>query len=174
MLQMSKEKILRIANEKQTLALGRWIGERLPLGSVVGLNGALGAGKTWMAKGIVDGIGDSETSLVKSPAYNLVHEYGGVGNTPRVFHMDFYRLGALSPSDAMLFGEILDRTDAIHLVEWASRFLSDLIPEFLSVTLSFCKPPESNCRMVCIKPTGEGVRYRDLMQAITCYAHTDP
>ena len=168
------ETLLRIANEKQTLALGKWIGERLPMGSVVGLDGALGAGKTWIAKGIVNGIGSGETSLVKSPAYNLVHEYGGTGNTPRVFHMDFYRLGALSPSDAMLFGEILDRTDAIHLVEWASRFLSDLIPGFLSVTLSFCKPPELTCRTVRIKPAGENVGYRDLMQAIACYAHPDP
>ena len=171
---MFMETVLRISNEKQTLALGRWIGERLPLGSVVGLDGALGAGKTWMAKGIVDGIESSETSLVKSPAYNLVHEYGGVGNTPRVFHMDFYRLGALSPSDAMLFGEIFDRTDAIYLVEWASRFLSDLVPGFLSVTLSFCKSPEPTCRTMRIKPTGEGVRYCDLMQAIACYAHPDP
>lgn len=167
------ESVFRIANEEQTLALGKWIGEKLPLGSVVGLDGALGAGKTWMAKGIVDGIGSNETSLVKSPAYNLVHEYGSIGNTPLVFHMDFYRLGTLSPSDAMLFGEILDRTDAICLVEWASRFLSDLVPDFLSVTLSFCKPPEPTCRTVRIKPTGEGVRYRDLMQAIARYAHPD-
>lgn len=174
MLQMSMETVLRVANEKQTLALGKWIGERLPLGSVVGLDGALGAGKTWMAKGIVDGVGSGEPSLVKSPAYNLVHEYGGVENTLRVFHMDFYRLGALSPSDAMLFGEILDRTDAIHLVEWASRFLSELIPGFLSVTLSFCKPSEPTCRTVRIKPTGESIRYRDLMQAIARYAHPDP
>ena len=59
----------------ETLELGRRIGRRLAPGMPVGLDGDLGAGKTWMAKGLVQGIGDYDETLVKSPAYNLVHEY---------------------------------------------------------------------------------------------------
>jgi len=125
------------AHESATLALGEWIGARLAAGAVVGLDGDLGAGKTWMAKGLVRGIGEVDDELVKSPAFNLVHEYRIAGRRPplSVYHVDFYRLDALSEMDFLLFSEYFERPDAICLVEWASKFLRQLVAEYLSIAL---------------------------------------
>lgn len=126
------------ASPEETLELGGEIGRRLAPGAVVGLDGDLGAGKTWIAKGIVRGLGDFAEELVKSPAYNLVHEYPvetGDGPLP-VLHIDFYRLEELGETDRLLFAEYFERDDAVVLVEWADRFLAELVPGYLSVRLA--------------------------------------
>ncbi len=52
------------------------------------LIGNLGAGKTTLAKGIVEGLGAAPADEVSSPTFTLIHEYGG----GRVYHIDLYRL----------------------------------------------------------------------------------
>jgi len=161
---------IRLTNEQETRALGQWLGQRLSPGTVVGLDGELGTGKTWMTKGIVHGIGSYPEALVKSPAYNLIHEYPVSGHIQTVFHIDFYRLPSLSVSDAMLFGEIFERRDAICLVEWASRFLTELVSGYLSITLSLCGP---TCRIATITTVGNPTLYTSLFDNIESYAHPD-
>ena len=125
-----------------------------------------------MAKGIVRGIGAHDVAWVKSPAYNLMHEYH-VGEPQRsVFHIDFYRLDELTLSDAMLFGESLERPDTICIVEWASKFLPDLTPGFLSVTLARCDAPER--RTIRIKSVGPHARYASLLRELSQYANATP
>jgi len=86
---------------------------------------------------LVRGIGEVDDELVKSPAFNLVHEYRIAGRRPplSVYHVDFYRLDALSEMDFLLFSEYFERPDAICLVEWASKFLRQLVAEYLSIAL---------------------------------------
>lgn len=160
----------------ETLALGRWIGERLPVSSIVGLDGDLGVGKTWMAKGLVRGIGAYDDAFVKSPAYNLIHEYrvATATQTLSVFHIDFYRLDALSDTDYLLFSEYLERPDAICLIEWASKYLHTLTPSYLSLTLSLCDRAHPACRVVRAATVGPTTRYDDLLTALPRYAHADP
>ncbi len=149
------------ASPRETLILGEKIGSRLPQGSVVGLDGPLAAGKTWIAKGIVQGIGSHDPSLVKSPAYNLIHEYHLECPAWHVFHIDFYRLDELSLPDTLLFSEILDRPDAICLVEWAGKFLGDLVPSYLSIALS--RPGTPGHRDVTIEVMGSSAEYANLL-----------
>ena len=167
---------LTTSNAAETLALGRWIGSRLPAPAVVGLDGDLGVGKTWMAKGLVRGLGDYDDEFVKSPAYNLIHDYRVETEAgPRsVFHIDFYRLDTLSDTDYLLFSEYLERPDAVCLVEWASKFLHDLTPGYLSITLSLCGPAEPTCRVVRAAVVGEATAYNQLLDALSRYAHADP
>ena len=167
---------LNTANAEETLALGQWIGQRLPVPAVVGLDGALGTGKTWMAKGLVRGVGDYEQEFVKSPAYNLIHEYrvetpsGAVS----VFHIDFYRLDTLSDTDYLLFSEYFERPDAICLVEWASKFLKHLVPGYLSLTLSLCDTADPTCRVIQAMTVGAADPYHALLTELPRYAHADP
>ncbi len=166
---------LRTSNAAETLALGQWIGRRLPVPAVVGLDGDLGVGKTWMAKGLVRGLGDYDDEFVKSPAYNLIHEYRveTTAGALSVFHIDFYRLDTLSDTDFFLFSEYLERPDAVCLIEWASKFLKELTPGYLSITLSLCGLADPTCRRVRAATVGDTAAYDELLTDLPDYAHAD-
>ncbi len=155
----------------QTMRLGEWIGRRLAPGTTVGLDGDLGMGKTWMAKGLVKGIGDYDETLVKSPAFNLVHEYPVVQGQAiqQVIHIDFYRLEELASTDFLLFSEYFERPGVITLVEWAGKFLAELVPSYLSVTLSACAGRDLDCREVLIGAVGSG--YQGIQVELEQYAN---
>ena len=55
-----------------------------------------------------------------SPTFTLVHEYNGRKLT--VYHLDLYRLENDSQLEALGISEMLDRQDALVLVEWGERF----------------------------------------------------
>ena len=109
--------VLRTRSEEETIALGRSLAARLPRHSVVLLIGNLGAGKTTLAKGIIEGLGAADPDEVSSPTFTLIHEYGG----GRVFHIDLYRIDELRELRSLGLDELLDR-DAVVLVEWGERF----------------------------------------------------
>jgi tRNA threonylcarbamoyladenosine biosynthesis protein TsaE len=151
---------LRTQSADETLSLGERIGRLLAPGSVVGLDGDLGTGKTWLAKGLVRGIGAFDEELVKSPAYNLVHEYRVArdGATLPVVHIDFYRLPELSATDRLLFEEYFGHRDRIVLVEWAGRFLEELAPSYLAIELGLCPDGDADCREIAIGAVGDPAR----------------
>ena len=76
-------KTFRTHSEEETVALGRVLARDLPRPSIVLLNGNLGAGKTTLTKGIVEGLGAADPDEVSSPTYTLIHEYGDPGISHR-------------------------------------------------------------------------------------------
>lgn len=84
-------------------------------GSIVLLEGTLGAGKTTLAQGLATGLG--VTDDVTSPTFALVHEYSG--RLP-VFHMDLYRLTAEEEFELIGGWEYFER-GGVCLIEWADR-----------------------------------------------------
>jgi tRNA threonylcarbamoyladenosine biosynthesis protein TsaE len=108
----------RTESEEQTIALGRELARGLT--GVVLLIGNLGAGKTTLAKGIVEGLGVAPAYAVSSPTFTLVHQYGDV------FHVDLYRLDE-SREVRTLGLEDLFASGAVVLLEWAERF-PELLP----------------------------------------------
>ena len=109
--------------EEETIELGRRIAATLPKRAVVLLIGNLGAGKTTLAKGIINGLGVAEPEDVVSPTFTLIHEYG----EGRVYHIDLYRLDRAEEAATLGLEEIFDR-EAVVLIEWGERFLG-LMPE---------------------------------------------
>ena len=109
------------ASEDETIALGRRLAGELPARGVVLLIGNLGAGKTTLAKGIVEGSGVTTADEVSSPTFTLIHEYG------RVYHIDLYRLETTAEVATLGLDEIFDR-DAVVLIEWGERF-PELMPQ---------------------------------------------
>lgn len=99
------------------VALGEEIGRVAGAGTVISLEGPLGAGKTHLTKGVAAGAGYA--GAVSSPTFTLVHEYVG-GRVP-VFHFDFYRLEAIADLEALAWRDYLDGT-GIVLAEWGDRF----------------------------------------------------
>lgn len=104
------------ASEEETIALGERLARELPSRAVVLLTGNLGAGKTTLAKGIVKGLGAVEAEEVSSPTFTLIHEY-----SPRVYHIDLYRLDEPREVASLGLDEIFER-EAVVLIEWGERF----------------------------------------------------
>src|SRR5947208_9959384 len=106
-----------------TVALGHRIAQSLPPRAVVLLIGNLGAGKTTLAKGIVEGLGAAAPDEVSSPTFTLIHEYG----EGRVYHIDLYRLEEPREIATLGLEELFD-SDAVVLIEWGERF-PQLMPD---------------------------------------------
>lgn len=109
--------VYKTSSEGETIELGRQIAKTLPKKACVLLIGNLGAGKTTLAKGIIEGLGAATLEEVTSPTYTLIHEYGSV------YHIDLYRLDEIA---TLGLEEILDR-EAVVLIEWGERF-PELMP----------------------------------------------
>ncbi len=99
----------------ETQALGEQLGRVLPAGSILCLDGDLGAGKTALAGGIARGLGIS--GAIPSPTFSILHIYEG-GRLP-FYHMDLYRLGEGAAWEDLGLEEYLDG-QGLCLVEWAS------------------------------------------------------
>jgi tRNA threonylcarbamoyladenosine biosynthesis protein TsaE len=112
------------SSPEETRQLGRVLSRHLPERGVVLLIGDLGAGKTTLTKGIVEGLGVASADEVTSPTYTIVHEYG---DPTRVYHVDLYRLDTEQEVKALGFEDLLE-SDALILIEWGERFPA-LLPE---------------------------------------------
>jgi tRNA threonylcarbamoyladenosine biosynthesis protein TsaE len=117
-------------SEAETIELGRKIASELPKKAVVLLIGNLGAGKTTLAKGIVDGLGAGDPDEVASPTFTLIHEYGG----GRVYHIDLYRLEEEREVATLGLDELFER-EAVVLIEWGERFPRLLPAERIEIRL---------------------------------------
>ena len=117
-----KSRIYNTESEEETIALGEELAAELPPQAVVLLIGQIGAGKTTLAKGIVNGLGAALPDDVSSPTFTLIHEY-----SPSVFHIDLYRLDTAAQVATLGLEEIFDRR-AVVLIEWGERF-PELMPE---------------------------------------------
>lgn len=125
---------MHLGSRRDTIELGRKIAARLDAGDLVRLSGALGAGKTFLARAILRALGVPESEPVASPTYALVHEYA----TPRaaVLHADLYRLRGCADFEREFsrLGLRERRAEgAIVLVEWADEAAAWLGPEDVSV-----------------------------------------
>ncbi len=119
------------ATEDDTIALGRQIAAELPRPAVVLLIGNLGAGKTTIAKGIVEGLGAAAPNEVSSPTFTLIHEYA-----PGIWHIDLYRLETPQEVERLGLDDLFDRPDGVVLLEWAERFPELLPPDRIEIRLT--------------------------------------
>ncbi|MBF0188627.1 MAG: tRNA (adenosine(37)-N6)-threonylcarbamoyltransferase complex ATPase subunit type 1 TsaE [Magnetococcales bacterium] len=104
-------------SEDETEQFGSRMAELLHPGSVIVLEGDLGAGKTVVARGIVRGLGSNKES-VTSPTFTLMNPYPD-GRLP-VWHWDLYRLGDPEELDLIGAEEYLG-VDGVTLIEWKER-----------------------------------------------------
>ncbi len=125
---------LTSTSEDQTREIGRCIGALARAGTVIALNGELGAGKTVLAKGIAQGLGVHGDVI--SPSYVLMNIYPGRLN---LYHFDFYRLE--NEEELLELGlEEYFYGDGVVVVEWADKFPGILPAKRLEIEMK--KSPE--------------------------------
>jgi tRNA threonylcarbamoyladenosine biosynthesis protein TsaE len=123
---------LALPTRRATRRLAALLGAALTPGDLVVLEGDLGAGKTFLVRGIARALGVPSKVRVTSPTFALVHEHAA--RLP-LLHADLYRLG--SPDELVELGlsERIGR-DAVVLVEWGDRFATALGSEGLWIWLA--------------------------------------
>ncbi|HEY9010663.1 MAG TPA: tRNA (adenosine(37)-N6)-threonylcarbamoyltransferase complex ATPase subunit type 1 TsaE [Devosia sp.] len=107
---------LHLADDAATAAFGARLAHVLKAGDLVLLDGDLGAGKTALARAVIRTLAGDPRLDVPSPSFALVQPYDLPGGP--VLHADLYRLSSEAEIDEL---GLLDRAEAIVLVEWPER-----------------------------------------------------
>ena len=145
------EKVIKVNNLEETIALGNRLGLLLQPNMLLTLSGDLGAGKTTFTKGIGQGLGI--TKVINSPTFTILKQYQGRLN---LSHFDAYRLEG--QDDDLGFEEIFD-SDDICVVEWAN-YIEEILPvQRLEVII---KKIDESVREFTFKAIGH--RYEQLME----------
>jgi tRNA threonylcarbamoyladenosine biosynthesis protein TsaE len=119
-------------SEADTDRLGAMLADALFPGSVVGLIGTLGAGKTRLVQAIAAALGNPRDEIT-SPTFVLVNEYRA-GRMP-VYHFDTYRLR--DEDEFLELGpEEYFTGQGVTFVEWADRFEQLLPAGYLKIEIA--------------------------------------
>ncbi len=125
-----------LLDETATLALGSRIATILEPGDAIGLSGDLGAGKTTLARGILDALGLAGEA--PSPTFAIVQPYEPPETAIPVWHVDLYRLKSLDEARELGLDEA--RRDVAMLIEWPDRLGERLWADVLR--LDICVEPQ--------------------------------
>jgi len=109
-----------LIDELATIAMGKQLANivktELKQGIIVFLNGDLGAGKTTLTRGFVQGMG--HVGHVKSPTYTLVEPYDLADW--QVYHFDLYRLSDPEELEYMGIRDYFNR-NSCSFIEWPEK-----------------------------------------------------
>ena len=119
-----------LASADETEALGAAVGRALQARDVVCLWGALGAGKTTLARGLIRALTGPDEEA-PSPTFTLVQTYEGPQFT--VAHLDLYRLAGPDEVRELGLDEALEEGAAV--IEWPERLEDRLSPDRLDIRL---------------------------------------
>lgn len=126
-------------------------------GSVIALDGDLGAGKTQFTQGLASGLG--VPGPVTSPTFNLMEVYEG-GSLP-LYHFDLYRLDDPADLEDIAFYDYVEG-DGVSCVEWASKFADEMPDDRLEV---YIEVVGETTRRIRARGLGAAVRVLDAWRA---------
>lgn len=128
------QKTIFLPDENATHQLGLKLAQTLPIGTIILLQGDLGAGKTTLIKGLGAGLGITEA--IVSPTFTLINEYPE-GKIP-LYHFDLYRLEPPEVAALQLetYWEGIEFPLGIVAIEWSEKM--PYLPEnYLEIDLHY-------------------------------------
>lgn len=141
---------LPLPNQDETHRLADLLAENATAGLTLLLDGPVGAGKTTLARRIIQNrlARHGAQEDVPSPTFTIVQTYEDAEF--EIWHADLYRL--TSTQEAAELGLDMAFDTAFCLVEWPDR-LGDALPDGLQITLSY--GPDDGTRTATLHPTSE-------------------
>lgn len=119
-----------LESDAATDRLGAWLAPRFGSGDCVLLSGAIGAGKSHLARAVIRArLGRMED--VPSPTFTLVQTYQA--DDVEIWHADLYRLA--HPDDVLELGLDEAFASAISLIEWPDRLGHLAPPDAIRISL---------------------------------------
>jgi len=119
-----------ITSENETAELAGEFIRDIAAGSIVILNGNLGAGKTFFIKKALETLGIRN---VNSPTFAIVNEYY---NNSKIYHFDFYRINNIRELFDIGFNDYMNDTDSITFIEWGELFKEILPRERIEIKIT--------------------------------------
>lgn len=134
----------------ETRQIGAVLGQRVPGPLVLTLQGPLGAGKTQLIKGLLEGLGSSQQAT--SPTFALCHYYPG--RVP-LLHVDAYRLKHPAELPDLGLDEALEDGYAIA-IEWPDGLTDYLPPVDLEIKFALVadRPEQRSIEFISHTPLG--------------------
>ena len=128
---------LTIEGERKMLDFGAQIATaigKIDTSLLILLNGDLGAGKTTISRGLLQGLGHQ--GAVKSPTYTLVEPYDlALG---KIFHFDLYRLIDPEELEHIGFSDYLSQAK-LCIIEWPENGGSYIPQSDITIAISQCE-----------------------------------
>ena len=127
----------------ETVTLASKVAQRIREGTVVCLEGGLGAGKTLFVQSMARTLGVQ--GEVTSPTFNLMNIYEGF--CP-IVHFDLYRLHTEDELEDIGFYEYTDFPEGIVFIEWGEKFPEALPENYVRIEIERIKDAR-NMRRFC-------------------------
>ena len=147
----------RTSSPAETAALAFRLGEKIPSGTVLCLEGDLGAGKTLFVQHLARAMG--VTDEVTSPTFNLMNVYKG---RMTICHFDLYRLESDLELEEIGFYEYAEDPEGLVVIEWPDKF-PDALPEdhiYMKIERTAGDPEERNITF-SLRGTKDEVLYKE-------------
>ena len=141
-MELADRKITSL-NVEETQRIAAALAKVVVPGTVIALEGDLGAGKTHFTQGLARGLGVGEA--VTSPTFNVMSVYDQ-GRLP-LYHFDLYRLeDALELEDIAFYDYV--EADGVSCIEWAAKFPEEIPAQALWISIT---TREDNVRSIEVR-----------------------
>ena len=120
---MKDKEIIEVRSEDETRILAEKLASEVAGGTVIALEGELGAGKTTFTKYFAQALGIDE--MIQSPTFTVVRSYDE--GKFSLHHFDVYRVHDEEELFEIGFFEYIESSDGVCLIEWAN-LVKDLLP----------------------------------------------
>lgn len=141
-MELTDRKITSL-NVEETQRIAAALAKVVVPGTLIALEGDLGAGKTHFTQGLARGLGVGEA--VTSPTFNVMSVYDQ-GRLP-LYHFDLYRLeDALELEDIAFYDYV--EADGVSCIEWAAKFPEEIPAQALWISIT---TREDNVRSIEVR-----------------------
>jgi tRNA threonylcarbamoyladenosine biosynthesis protein TsaE len=153
---------IKVCNLEDTKLIGKIIAKNLVKGTVLCLDGDLGAGKTTLTQYIAKEFEIKE--YITSPTFTIIKEYEGI--LP-FYHMDVYRIN--SEDDMFDLGyEDYIYSEGVCIIEWSQK-ISNMLPAN-RINIYIQRTNDEDTRIFSIK--GQGHAYEKILEELKKHENT--